>query len=71
MSVLLGNVGIGITTNPTAKLHIGGVAGVDGIRFPDGTKQTTAPVVTSLHGWLFSNDVFLDDGENVIQTSDE
>lgn len=38
-----GNVGIG-TTSPTAKLHIGGVAGVDGIRFPDGTLQTTAGI---------------------------
>lgn len=36
-----GNVGIGIT-NPQAKLHIGGTAGVDGIKFPDGTVQTTA-----------------------------
>lgn len=36
-----GNVGIS-NTNPTAKLHIGGTAGVDGIRFPDGTLQTTA-----------------------------
>ena len=36
-----GNVGIG-TTNPQAKLHIGGTAGVDGIKFPDGTTQTTA-----------------------------
>ena len=36
-----GNVGIG-TTTPTAKLQIGGTAGVDGIRFPDGTLQTTA-----------------------------
>ena len=36
-----GNVGIG-TTNPTAKLTIGGTAGVDGIKFPDGTLQTTA-----------------------------
>jgi hypothetical protein len=36
-----GNVGIG-TTNPTAKLHVGGTAGTDGIRFPDGTLQTTA-----------------------------
>ena len=36
-----GNVGIG-TANPTAKLTIGGTAGVDGIKFPDGTLQTTA-----------------------------
>jgi len=36
-----GNVGIG-TENPQAKLHIGGTAGVDGIKFPDGTTQTTA-----------------------------
>ncbi|TSC75002.1 MAG: YapH protein [Parcubacteria group bacterium Gr01-1014_30] len=36
-----GNVGIGVT-GPTAKLHIGGTAGTDGIRFPDGTLQTTA-----------------------------
>lgn len=36
-----GNLGIG-TTNPTAKLHVGGTAGVDGVRFPDGTLQTTA-----------------------------
>ena len=36
-----GNVGIGIGA-PTAKLHIAGTAGVDGIRFPDGTLQTTA-----------------------------
>ena len=36
-----GNVGIG-TTDPQAKLDIGGTAGVDGIRFPDGTIQKTA-----------------------------
>ncbi len=36
-----GNVGIG-TTLASAKLHIGGTAGVDGIKFPDGTLQTTA-----------------------------
>jgi hypothetical protein len=36
-----GNVGIG-TTAPTAKLHIGGTAGNDGIKFPDGSLQTTA-----------------------------
>ena len=36
-----GRVGIG-TDTPTAKLEIGGTAGVDGIKFPDGTTQTTA-----------------------------
>jgi hypothetical protein len=36
-----GNVGIG-TTWPTAKLEIGGLAGTDGIKFPDGTLQKTA-----------------------------
>ncbi|MBI4548009.1 MAG: tail fiber domain-containing protein [Ignavibacteriae bacterium] len=38
-----GNVGIG-TTTPTAKLHIGGTPGIDGIRFPDGSLQTSAGV---------------------------
>jgi len=38
-----GNVGIGIgPLAPSARLHIGGVAGTDGIMFPDGTLQTTA-----------------------------
>ena len=36
-----GNLGIGIN-NPAAKLHIGGTPGIDGIKFPDGTIQTTA-----------------------------
>ena len=36
-----GDVGIGLNS-PSAKLHIGGVAGVDGIMFPDGTLQKTA-----------------------------
>jgi microcystin-dependent protein len=42
-TLLNGNVGIGIgMASPTAKLQIGGTAGVDGIKFPDGTLQTTA-----------------------------
>ena len=36
-----GRVGIG-TTSPQAKLHIAGTPGTDGIKFPDGTLQTTA-----------------------------
>ena len=40
-TLLGGNVGIG-TTDPKAKLHIGGSIGIDGIMFPDGTLQTTA-----------------------------
>jgi len=39
-----GNVGIN-TTNPNAKLHIGGTAGVDGIMFPDGTLQLSAQLI--------------------------
>jgi len=39
--VRYGYVGIG-TTEPQAKLHIDGIAGTDGIMFPDGTLQTTA-----------------------------
>jgi hypothetical protein len=39
---LLNNGYVGIGTTPTAKLHVGGTAGVDGIRFPDGTLQTSA-----------------------------
>lgn len=33
--------GIG-TPNPQARLHIGGVAGIDGLMFPDGSVMTTA-----------------------------
>jgi hypothetical protein len=36
-----GKVGIG-TADPSAKLHIGGTPGADGIKFPDGTLQTSA-----------------------------
>jgi microcystin-dependent protein len=37
----LGRVGIG-TPTPQAALHVAGVAGSDGVMFPDGTVQTTA-----------------------------
>ena len=49
-----GNVGIG-TLFPTAKLHIAGSAGVDGIRFPDGTLQTTAAAGSSSAGKLVAS----------------
>ncbi len=48
-----GNVGIG-TTSPTAKLHIGGTAGTDGVKFPDGTLQTTAPRTPTLQTFTSS-----------------
>ncbi|MBU4022949.1 tail fiber domain-containing protein [Patescibacteria group bacterium] len=70
-----GNVGIGDTT-PDSKLDVEGgdirisTAGT-GLYFPDGTKQTTAATGVNLQGWSFANDYFYDDGENVIQASDE
>jgi hypothetical protein len=36
-----GRVGLGVSA-PSAMLHVGGVAGTDGIMFPDGTLQKTA-----------------------------
>jgi hypothetical protein len=53
-TILKGNIGIG-TTNPTAKLTIGGTAGVDGIKFPDGTLQTTAAAYTGSAWGNFKN----------------
>lgn len=48
--------GVGINTNnPTAKLHIAGTPGVDGIRFPDGTLQTTAASAPSVPQVLFAD----------------
>lgn len=42
--------GVGVNTdNPTAALHIGGTPGVDGIRFPDQTLQTTAAVAPQVN----------------------
>jgi hypothetical protein len=62
-----GNVGIG-TTTPTAKLHIGGVAGTDGIRFPDGTLQTTA--ATGSSGWNLTGNAGTNATTNFIGTTD-
>ncbi len=57
------------TTNPTAKLHIGGTAGVDGIKFPDGTLQTTAAAIVAMAKRQFppifnqfANESYIDDG---------
>ena len=50
------DLGIGIS-EPLAKLHIGGTAGVDGIMFPDGTLQTTAAGAGGSDGdWTISGD---------------
>ncbi len=46
-----GNVGIGGNMAPVAKLDIGGTAGTDGIRFPDGSVQTTAPTNSFSSGY--------------------
>jgi hypothetical protein len=41
LNLMGNNVGIG-TSAPSARLHIGGTPGVDGIKFPDGTLQITS-----------------------------
>jgi hypothetical protein len=50
--------GVGINTNnPTAALHVGGSPGVDGIRFPDGTLQTTAATAPTIPQVLFASNL--------------
>jgi hypothetical protein len=63
-----GDVGIG-TTSPTAKLHIGGSAGVDGIKFPDGTLQTTAAPGGSGLWSASGSDIFYNSGNVGIGTT--
>jgi len=53
-----GKVGIG-TASPQAKLHIGGTAGVDGIKFPDGTVQTSAAFTGTSCAGNDSNDIMV------------
>ena len=64
-----GNVGIG-ETDPTAKLHIGGTPGVDGLRFPDGTLQTTAATGGAGNSWSLTGNVGTTAGVNFVGTSD-
>jgi len=45
-----GNIGIG-TDTPGEKLEIAGIAGTDGIKFPDGTVQTTAATAGAAGKW--------------------
>ena len=59
-----GNVGIG-TLTPTAKLHIGGTSGVDGIRFPDGTLQKTAAGSGGAADWNTMVNIPVDFSDNV------
>ncbi len=54
-----GKVGIG-TTEPAARLDVAGSPGVDGIRFPDGTTQTTALVGGGVpSGYLIASEASL------------
>jgi len=65
-------LGLG-TTAPGARLHVGGVAGVDGIMFPDGTLQTTAAgnIVGGDSVWSRSgaNDIYYSQGKVGIGTT--
>lgn len=60
-------LGLG-TTMPQARLHIGGVAGVDGLMFPDGSLMTTAAGLGGGGGGFWSAggaNVFNNNGGNV------
>lgn len=59
-------LGLGIN-DPQARLHIGGTPGVDGIRFPDGSLQTTAAGLGGGDGFWSSSgtNIFNNNGGNV------
>lgn len=60
-------LGLGVT-NPQARLHIGGTPGVDGIRFPDGSLQTTAAGLGGGGGGFWTpsgTNIFNNNGGNV------
>lgn len=65
-------LGLG-TDAPGARLHLGGVPGVDGVMFPDGTLQTTAAGTVvggdSLWSLSLNNDIFYSQGNVGIGTT--
>lgn len=63
------NVGIG-TAGPTAKLQIGGTAGVGGIKFPDGTLQTSAGGSVDVHAASTTTHYLYTRTNNVLKSHD-
>ncbi len=59
-------LGLG-TPTPQARLHVGGVAGVDGIMFPDGSMQTSAAGIGGGDGFWNANGakIYNNNGGNV------